>query len=455
MLLDDRLEVAVEEGKREAVRLVQDLCRQPSVSAQNLGVKECSRLLESMMKDAGLETRIITDHGGQPIVYGERIVDDAKRTLLFYDHYDVQPPEPLDEWKSDPFSGEVRDGFLFARGASDNKGNIVARLQALKILLQVYGKLPSNVKFLAEGEEEVGSPFLHKFVEANMELLRADGCMWEGASSDAKDRPVIALGAKGLIYIELRVKGPKVDMHSSYSTLIENPAWRLVEALSALRDDQGRVLVDGFYDDVEQPSVEELEYLEKMPFDEERLLKKDYGVDRFVHGLSGLDAKREYFYGPTCNIAGINSGYTGAGSKTVLPKKAFAKIDLRMVPKQDPQKILASVKKHVESKGFADFQFLVESSYEAARTPMSDPFVRIVESSAKEIYGVNPVIHPSMAGSGPMYLFVNRLRIPTASIGIGHFGSKIHAPNENIRLEDLYKGIRYMVRFMQTMGNQW
>ncbi|MBI2184452.1 MAG: M20/M25/M40 family metallo-hydrolase [Thaumarchaeota archaeon] len=451
--MDPRVEAAVEASKRETLRSLQELCRQPSVSAQDLGVKECSRLLESMMKEAGLKTRIVTEHGGQPIVYGERWEPGARKTVLFYNHYDVQPPEPLDEWKSGPFDPQIRDGFLYARGASDNKGNIIARLQSLKTLIGVDGKLPLNVKFLAEGEEEVGSPYLYRFVEKNPALLKADGCLWEGASSDAKGRPVIALGAKGMVYIELRAKGPNVDMHSSYSTLIENPGWRLVEALGSIRDKDGRVLVDGFYGDVEQPSSDEIKYLKEMPFDEETILKKTYGVSRFAKNLSGLEAKLEHFFRPTCNIAGVNSGYTGIGSKTVLPKSAFAKIDLRMVPRQKPDKILEAFRSHLRAKGYGDFEFLVESSYEAARTPMSDPIVKVVRETAKDIYGVEPVVHPSMAGSGPMYLFVNRLKIPTASIGIGHFGSKIHAPNENIRVEDLHRGTRYIVELMRRMAH--
>ena len=452
MLLDARLERAVESRQVPAVENLQRFCRQPSVSAQDLGVKECADLLVRMMTAAGLRARIYADHGGQPVVYGERIESNALKTLLFYNHYDVQPPDPLEEWESGPFAAEIRGGRLYGRGASDNKGNIVARLEALRCLIDTYGRLPVSIRFLAEGEEEVGSPRLDRFVDLHGDLLQADACLWEGTNRDAADRPVVALGAKGMLYVEIRVKGPSVDVHSSYSTLVENPAWRLVEALRSIRAPDGKVLLEGFYDEVEPPSEEDLRHLEGLPFQEEHQIREEYGIQRFVNGATGLDAKIAYFHHPTCNVAGLNAGYTGPGSKTVLPRTAFAKIDFRMVPRQNPSKILAALRRHLQQRGFGDFEIIEHGSYEAARTPMSAGFVRVVEAAAREIYRKDAVLHPSMAGSGPMCLFVNRLKIPTASLGIGHFASKIHAPNENIRLDDLAMGIRLLIHLLQRFA---
>ena len=248
----------------DLVRLV----RQPSVSARKEGMQECAEIVEEMMKEIGFSTRIIPEEEGNPVVFGEIRSKSSKKTLLFYDHYDVQPPEPLEEWIYDPFSGEVHDGKIYGRGTSDNKGNIVSRLKAIQAFLETTGSVPINIKFVIEGEEEIGSPNLEPVIQANKDLFSADAAIWEFGGTDRKGRPRVYLGLKGVLSIELKAKGASRDAHSASAPLIPNPAWRLVWALNAMKDKQDKILIDGFYDRIEPPSAEEVGYLKEIPFEE-------------------------------------------------------------------------------------------------------------------------------------------------------------------------------------------
>ncbi|TET73773.1 MAG: M20/M25/M40 family metallo-hydrolase [Dehalococcoidia bacterium] len=443
--IDDHWQEAIEDLKR--------LCRQPSISAQDVGMAETVQLLVQLMPEYGISARILpSPGGGYPLIYAE-LSGEAPTTLLFYNHYDVQPPEPLELWSSPPFEPTQYEGNLCARGVSDNKGDIVARLLAIRAYQKVRGKPPITVKFLIEGEEEIGSPNVAAFVESNRQLLEAGACIWESGGVNWRNEPVVSLGLKGILYVQLEVRGASQDVHSSMATVVPNPAWRLVWALSSLKDLEETIHIDGFYDKVLPPNQQEIDAINAMPLDEEET-RQSLGLERFVKGVAGFDYKSRHILEPTCNICGLDSGYTGPGSKTVLPCLARAKLDFRLAPNQRPDDVLAKLRRHLDSHGFSDITIAPQIEGEnPARTPLDAPFVGIVSAAAREVYGVEPVIVPSMAGSGPMYSFTDTLGLPTALIGVTYPGSRPHAPDEHIRLADFILGAKHIAALLERMAS--
>jgi acetylornithine deacetylase/succinyl-diaminopimelate desuccinylase-like protein len=404
-------------------------------------------MVRGLLSEIGAETQVLQTQG-YPVVFGQ-IGGEASKTLSFYDHYDVQPPDPLELWKSDPFAAEIREGRIWARGVADNKGNLVARACAVEAYQKVRGTLPLRVKFVVEGEEEIGSPHLSAFAAAHSDLLAADGCIWEAGYKDTQGRPEIYLGVKGILYVELRASGANIDLHSSWATVIPNPAWRLVWALSTLKDQDEQILIPGFYDAVREPTPEELEALERMGFDEAGVLRQ-LGLDRYLKDLSGTDLLVKHIFQPTCTVCGIGSGYQGTGSKTVLPNRAFVKIGFRLVPDQDPQRIHELLRQHLDAQGFADIEIELLGPEHPARTPMDDPLVDVVVDTARQIYGVEPVVYPLTAGTGPMYDLCQKFGIPAVSTGVGNAESNNHAPNENIFVADYIQGIKHIALIMES-----
>ncbi len=433
---------------------IQDLARlvrQPSVSARKEGMEECAELVERMMRDAGLSTKILPEKEGYPVVYGEIGSDTSEKTLLFYDHYDIQPPEPLDEWISDPYGCEIREGTIYGRGVADNKGNTVSRLKVIQAFLETVGSVPVNIKFVVEGEEEVGSPHLAPLIKANKKLLSADAAIWEFGGTDRKGHPLIYLGLKGVLSVELRAQGATRDVHSANAPLIPNPAWRLVWALNTLKNEKDDILIDDFFENVEPPSTEEIKYAKAIPFEEEEE-KKDLGLEKFINNVTGVDAVTTLLYKPTCTINGLLTGYTGAGSKTVLPNKAMVKLDFRLVPNQMPDEIFGKLVKHLRSHGFKDVEAVVHGSTEPAKTPITEEFVQTVIKSAERVYGKRAVVYPTSAGSGPLHLFRNWLGYPIVSVGCAHEESRGHAPNENITVEGFVKGTKFIAAIINDFS---
>ncbi len=436
-----------------ADRYIQDLqrvLRQPSVAAQNVGMATCASLVEEMLAGVGANPRQVDTRGGFPVVYGE-ISGTTAKTLSFYNHYDVQPAEPLDLWESDPWAAEIRDGRIWARGCSDNKGNIAARIAAVDAYQQVRGRLPLSVKFIIEGEEEIGSPHLEHFAEDHPDLCRADACVWEFGGKDIDGRPVVHLGLKGICYVELRVSGARMDQHSSIATSVPNPAWRLVWALASLKGPDERVLIPGFYDKVVPPTDEELAALERMPDTETQRLEH-LGIPGFLLGLTGMELRRRDYFEPTCTISGIESGYTGEGSKTVLPSRAMAKVDMRLVLDQDPEEIFALLRAHLDAQGFDDIEAILLGPERPARTPMSAPIARVVVDTYRELHGQEPVVLPTSAGSGPWYQLCAQFGIDACTAGVGHARSQAQAPNENIYVDDFVSGIKHICAIMDRFA---
>ena len=439
--IDDNTERFIEELK--------EFCRQPSISTQNVGLEEMADLARSRLERLGAEARLIPVDGGPAVVFAE--IGRGERTLLIYNHYDVQPPDPLEEWESPPFEPAIREGKLYARGVADNKGDLIARIQAIEAYRAAFGELPLRIKFVVEGEEEVGSLHLAQFAQENRDLLAADGCLWECGGKDDAERFVISLGLKGIAYLELRARGAKSDLHSSIATIAPNPAWRLVWALSTLKDEDDHITIDGFMDHVAQPTPAEMSALEAIPFEEEKIRER-LGIPELIRGLSGVEALKKHLYEPTCTICGFRSGYIEEGSKTVLPSTAMVKLDFRLTPHLTPELVGQLLRQHLDRRGFEDIEIAFGVGEHSARTPLDAPIVQAAVAAAEAVYGQRPVIYPTMAGSGPMYPLSEGLGIPAVLAGVGYPGANVHAPNENIRLADYFEGIRYIGGLIRSFG---
>jgi acetylornithine deacetylase/succinyl-diaminopimelate desuccinylase-like protein len=445
--LNDVINTTVDSEMKSLVSDLQTLIRQPSVSARRVGVLECANLVAHIMLKSGINSEVLylddlknDKKDVPPIVYGEvkSKANPNGRTILFYNHYDVQPEEPLELWKADPFSGKVEGNYIFGRGSSDDKGELITRIKAVEYFLKKTGDVPCNVKFIVEGEEEIGSLHVEKYLTEYRHKLTCDGVIWEFGYIDERDRPIISLGMKGLLYVELLSKGPSRDAHSSLAVLIENPAWHLVRALNTMRDNNGKILIGGWYKDVREFTPEELSLIANEQFDEEEF-KKEYGIDKFVNNATGIEARKAFVGMSTCNIAGLLSGYTGEGAKTILPSEAKVKIDFRLVPDMIPEKQFELVKNHLKENGFEDHIDIKLIHGEAAvRMPSNHSFVKQVEESAKETFG-SAIISISSAGTGPMHSFAKVLGAPCVSIGSTYIYAKIHSPNEFARIDLLNK----------------
>jgi len=429
---------------------LQAWCRQPSVSGANRGIPEMVALVRETLIAAGLAVQVFTVPGGHPVVYAER-KGTTDKTLLFYGHYDVQPPEPLEAWASGPFEAEVRDGRLFARGVADDKACLLSRVQAVEALLKTRGELPVSVKFLVEGEEEIGSSHLRPFVESHKELLAADWCIWEYAAKNELGYPTMTLGNKGLCYLQLTAAGPSQDWHSMFAPVIPNPAWRLVWALASLKNERDEILVEGFYHDVAPLSEAELAALARIPTDAEKL-KASAGLDHLVQDVEGIELKKRLYAAPTCNICGFTAGHVHSGKKGIVPARATAHVDLRLVVNQQPADILDKVRRHLVAHGFGDIQVEMLEGMMPAKTAVNTPFVDVVVQAARRAYKNEITVLPTSPGAGPREVFSTWTDMPIVGLGVGHAGSGVHGPNENVILEDYREGIQHIAALIEQLG---
>jgi acetylornithine deacetylase/succinyl-diaminopimelate desuccinylase-like protein len=444
------IESRVESAREDLLRELGEFLRMPSISAQadaegDGSFRRCAEWVQEKLQEAGADARIMETEG-HPVVYAE--VGEGEKTLLSYGHYDVQPPEPLDLWESDPFEPAVRDGSLYARGVADDKGDVLARIQALRLYAQEHGPLPFKLKFFIEGEEEVGSPNLAPFVREHADLLQADACLWEGSFKDEAGRPMIMCGTKGMAYVELRARGASHDLHSMYGGIAPNPAWRLVQALRTIKDAHGEITVDGLLELADEPSEADLKAIAEIPFDE-TALKAAWGIESFDRDLSGEDALREMLLKPTANIAGFHSGYGGPGSKTIVPSEAFVKMDFRLVKGQSPEAVVGLIRDHLDKRGFSGVEVVDLHGVEAAKTPVDSPLVATAAQAWRAL-GAEPVVYPTIGGSGPTALFTEGLGIPTIMTGsVANANSRIHAPNESVRLDDYLQTVSYFAELFR------
>ncbi len=429
----------IEANKDSAVELLSKLVSQPSVAATGEGIRECSELVAKLLDETGADPETYDIGEGSPVIAGEiKSKKNPNKTVLFYNHYDVQPPEPLELWETPPFSPNIRDGKMYGRGVSDDKGELVGRLKLTEAFLKVTGDLPCNFKFLFEGEEEIGSIHLERYLKKYPELFKADGVVWEFGGVDSKGRPQVILGVKGILYVQLTAKVAKKDAHSSLGAIVGNPAWRLVGALNTLKKGE-KILIPGWYDDVRKFTKEELALIKKAPY-EAKAQKEELGIKQFIDNMSVEEAKQALAGKPTCTICGMNSGYIGPGSKTVLPSEAFAKIDFRLVPDQDPDDLIKKLQKHLVKQGYGDVKITYSEGEKAKRTSPKEAIAVAAKLAADEVYQTQTIISVSSAGTGPMYLF----EAPCVAIGGGHSFSNAHAPNENKQLDYLVKGMKWV-----------
>ena len=452
---------------------LQSLIRQPSISARKQGLTECANLVARIMNKAGINAEVlylnydsqtkvnmkhkITAAGAPPIIYGEvkSKANPNGKTILFYNHYDVQPEDPIELWDEEPFSGKVKGNFIFGRGAADDKGELITRIKAVEYFLKKTGDIPCNAKFIVEGEEEIGSEHLEKYlIHYKNKIGRCDGIVWESGIVDKKGTAILELGVKGILSVELIAKGPSRDTHSSLAVLIENPAWHLVRALNTLSDSSGKILIKDWYNEVRDFTSEEIAAIINEPFDKEEF-QKEYGIGKFANNLEDVEDIKKALVGmPTCNIAGLLSGYTGEGAKTVLPAKAIAKLDFRLVPDMVPEKQLERIKKHLKENGFKENEIAVKFIHgeAAARVSATDPFVNIVQEAAKEIFG-SVITSVSSAGTGPMHSFIEILKSPCVSVGSTYVYAKIHSPNEFTRVDLLNNATKCICNIMEKFAD--
>ncbi len=445
--IDRYLETNLDQSIAELTRL----CAQPSVGAQNLGIKECAALVGSMLEKRGFQVDIVPT-GGAPVVVAEK-KGRSPRTLLFYNHYDVQPAEPLELWVTPPFEPTVRDGKIFARGVGDDKGPIVSRFFAIDAILANEGELPCTVKFIIEGEEETSSTHFHDFVRDHSDRLQSDVCIWESGGVDYQENPQQVLGMRGICYVELSVETESQDVHSGLGgSIFPNSAWRLVWALASLKGPDERIRIPGWYDSVRPVTQREKDLFAALP-DNAAEYRERYGVKNFLKGLTGgVELRVAEAFEPTCTICGLTSGYQGKGSKTVLPARASAKVDFRLVPNQTPEAMLPLLRAQLDREGFSDVQVTFLGGESPAVTDPDDPFIKLVVDTASEVYSRPTQIVPMIGGSGPNYVVQKYLNVPIASAGVGDPGGQAHAPNENIRIDLYLKGAKHIARILEEFG---
>jgi acetylornithine deacetylase/succinyl-diaminopimelate desuccinylase-like protein len=436
----------------EFVVELREFCAQPALAGQGIGIAESVEMVRGKLDEIGATVEVVAvPDGGAPVILGE--MGSGVRTLLMYNHYDVQPPEPLELWNSPPYAGEVRDGRFYARGVADDKGDLLGRIQAIRAYEATCGPLPLKIRWLIEGEEEVTSPHLAEVVRANRERLQADFCAWENGSRNEMGMHTLICGQKGLLNVELRARGADRDIHSRDGGIVPNAAWRLVQALATIKDAEDRITLDGLDEMVVPPSKADLDAAARMPFEEETL-KRLYGVDKWQRGLTGRDVLNARMFEPTCNIAGFVSGYGGPGSKTIVPSEALVKMDFRLVPNQTPDRMMELLRAHLDRRGFSDVKLRMLGGRLPGKTPVDHPFVREALAVWEELEPGSAVAQPMTGGSGPLALIANEMGIPAAKIcGPGYEGSAIHSPNEHVRLEDYKLSLRYWGRLLVRLAD--
>jgi acetylornithine deacetylase/succinyl-diaminopimelate desuccinylase-like protein len=423
---------------------IQRWLRQPSISAQNVGVQEMAELVRQDLEDMGFAEAEIVPTDGHPGVWGYYDAG-ADKTLVMYLMYDVQPVEPED-WISPPFAAELIDHdlgkVLMARGATNQKGPERAFLNALESIIAVDGTLPVNVMITAEGEEELGSPHFPQIIDAYEDRLRsADAALFPFNSQRPDGRVSVILGVKGIIYFEMIATGgawggPSVaEIHGSYKAIVDSPVWRLVKALSTMVSEDGNtILVPGYYDDIRPPNDEESMLINAgVEQWSDQMMQDMLGVSQWADGKTGVDAALELLYATTLNIDGIWGGYTGEGTKTILPHQATAKVDSRLPPGIDPIDAMAKIRAHLDDNGYADVEIRQLGGYPPSQTSVEAPAVQAALSVFKK-YAANLAVQPRVAGSAPFYQFTERLGLPLVPAGLG-FGTGAHAPNEIMLIE--------------------
>ena len=439
----------IEKNQRSFIDRLIEYLRMPSISAHGEGMTEVAQFLVGWLDKLGLDARLETTNGW-PLVLGRCVDIPGAITVLLYGHYDVQPPDPLDEWISPPFEPAIRDSRLYARGVGDNKGQHAAQLFALESLLACHGKLPCNVVVLLEGEEEVGSPNLPIFISQNKDQLHADLVIISDGPVHVSGRSTLEFGVRGVASFELRAHGANQDLHSgNWGGVAPNPLWTLVHLLATMKNEQGEITIDGFYENVQPPTTLERKALDELPVDVD-------AVQREL-GLVHLDAPFDRpFYErlalwPTLTINGLHGGYSGPGSKTVIPHEAMVKCDVRLVEAQSVEEIFAKIKAHV--KRFApEVDFIPQGGSNPSKTPLDSPYTQPIQQGIISAQGEEPLLIPAMGGSLPIDVFTKTLGLPTFVVPYANADEANHAPNENMEIDRIIMGIKTGASILLQLG---
>jgi len=446
-----------EKNKDRFLNEMLDLLRIPSVSARSehkTDMIRCAELVKQRLLDAGCDKAEVTDTNGHPVVYGEKLVNETFPTVLVYGHYDVQPPDPLELWNSPPFEPVIKDGKIFARGSADDKGQFYMHVKALEMMMQT-NTMSTNIKFLIEGEEEVGSPNLGKFVADNKEMLKADVILISDSSMLSMEIPSIDIGVRGLSYIEVEVTGPNRDLHSgTYGGAVANPITMLAKMIAGCHDKKNKITIPGFYDDVLAPTKEEKKLLKKAPFNEQEY-KDDLGIKE-LWGEKGFTTNERTGIRPTLELNGIWGGYQGEGAKTVLPSKATAKISARLVPNQTSEKITELLLNYFQSIAppSVTVRAFEHHGGEPYITPIDSKGYRAAAKAIKKTFKKNP-IPVRGGGSIPISsIFEKELGVKIVFLGFGLDNDNLHSPNEKYNIENYDKGIETIPYFHKFFAEE-
>lgn len=453
----EKLHSFLEENRTTHLDMAFRLMAQKSISPTGEGIAECAALLRTMMEEAGIRTEVLPTPG-HPLIYGE-VDAGADYTVLIYGHYDVQPPEPLEQWLSPPFEPTIRDGRIYCRGAGDNKGQLMASLLAVRAYLKTGTPLPVNVKFCFEGEEESSSAHLAWAVETYKEKLACDLVYTADGPQHDTGAPTVLLGVRGILYVQVDCEGADRDHHSgNKGGLVPNPAWYLMQALHQFWGDSPHdVLIPGFYDRVRPVSDFDRDLLDRLPWDPAGTARTLGLPVEMLAGETGKD-----FYArlmrPTLNICGFTSGYGGPGSKTIIPAKASVKMDMRLVVDQDPDEIYELFVKHLRTvtepmeRAGVRFSVMRHGDMAPSRTPGDRSDIQAVVRAVRQAYGQEPVVVPAMGGSLPDYVWTRILGVPSVVVPYANPDEDNHAPNENIRLDCFFSGIRCTAEVLAELG---
>lgn len=438
----------VDRHRQEFIERLIDYLRRPSISAHGIGMDEVTQYLKAMLEQLGLSAQIVPT-AGWPVVLGRRTDAPGAPTVLLYGHYDVQPPDPLDEWISPPFEPSIRKGRIYARGVGDNKGQHFAQILALESLLTCRSQLPCNVILLLEGEEEIGSPQMPAFVQAHKDQLNADLVIIADGPVHASGRSQIVFGARGIITFELRVRGACRDLHSgNWGGIAPNPLWTLVHLLSTMKSANGVITIDGFYDQVVTPTEQEYAALANLPIDQ-TAIQQELGLQQFDLPHERPFAERAMW--PIFTINGLHGGYGGEGSKTVLPHYATAKCDIRLVANQTAEDIFAKVEAHVRRHA-PEVQVIWQGGMDPSKTPMDSEFTEPIFKGVIAAQNQPPLLVPTLGGSLPNYVFTKFLGIPVFLVPYANADEANHAPNENLEVDRFIMGIKTGAAMLAHLG---
>ncbi len=417
-------------------------------------IQTCAEFASQKLRDAGMNRVEIFPTEGNPVVYGEWLEAAGKPTVLIYGHYDVQPVDPVELWDSDPFEPEIRDGKIYARGADDNKGQHFVHIKAVEAFQKVEGKLPVNVKFILEGEEEIGSESLTKFLKDQKELLKCDAVLISDTSMYGDDIPTITYGLRGLCYMEIEVTGANKDLHSgSFGGSVANPINELAKIIAKLQDKNGRATIPNFYKDVLKVTQKEKENFKRLKFSDKNYAK-ELGVNE-LYGEKGYSTLERLWTRPTLDCNGIVGGFTEKGAKTVLPSKATAKISMRLVPNQDPKKIEREFKKYVKSLAPKYIKLEIRSYHFGypVVVPLENRAIQVAADAVSKAFGKKTVFTRE-GGSIPIVVdFVDQLKAPAILMGLGLDSDDIHSPNEHFRVKNFEKGVLSSAYFLNEFGS--